>query len=260
MFYNIFLIFLYIFLFFTLLFCCSLFFYRIFSSSFSLIYFSFFNIYFHFYCAFLLPCDFSLFILFYFIIFKNHFYWFVLFPCFILQLAHCFGFVFRLSVFASFNPNCLISFLGSFLCLVVLLLFTLFGSVVVSFVCVCFLVSVSFVWFYFLPFVWGFVSLFFFLILFFAGMSDLRGPGHSTRSWTWGSEVGAPSPGCWTTREFPVPGKINHRELSWRSLSDSKTWLHPTASRSQCWMPHTKQQTRQEHKPTHHHTDYLMSY
>ena len=39
------------------------------------------------------------------------------------SLAHYFGFVFRLGVFVSFNPNCLISFLSSSICLVVLLLF-----------------------------------------------------------------------------------------------------------------------------------------
>ena len=37
---------------------------------------------------------------------------------------------------------CLISFLGSFVCLVVLLLFDLYGFVFASLVCVCFLVSV----------------------------------------------------------------------------------------------------------------------
>ena len=32
---------------------------------------------------------------------------------------------------------------------------------------------------------------------------------------------------------------------------NSKTWVHPTACRLQCWMPHAKQQARQEYKPTH---------
>ena len=54
---------------------------------------------------------------------------------FILQLAHCFVFVFWFWTFVSFLLNCLISFLGSFVCLVVPLLFDLFGSVFVSFGC-----------------------------------------------------------------------------------------------------------------------------
>ena len=56
-------------------------------------------------------------------------------------------FHFWFCVFFTFLFNCLISFCGSFVCVVVLLLFVLFGSVFVSFVCVCvyFLVSVLFV-------------------------------------------------------------------------------------------------------------------
>ena len=62
---------------------------------------------------------------------------------FILQLAHCFGFAFRLCVSVSFNPNCLILFLSSSVCLVFLLLFVLFSSVfgffyVWVFPCFCF--------------------------------------------------------------------------------------------------------------------------
>ena len=30
-----------------------------------------------------------------------------------------------------------------------------------------------------------------------------------------------------------------------------KTWLHPTAGKLHCWMPHAKQLARQEHNPTH---------
>ena len=106
----------------------------------------------------------------------------------------------------------------------------------------------------------GVLLVFFFLIPFIASMSNLWSLGPSTRSPAWGSGVGALTPGCWTTREFLAPGKINCWEVSWGPLSESKSWLHPTASSSQCWTPHTKQQTRQEHKPTHQHTHYLKSY
>ena len=49
----------------------------------------------------------------FFFLFFNNFYRFVLFPCFILQLEHDFGFVLRFCVFDSFDPNCLTSFLSS---------------------------------------------------------------------------------------------------------------------------------------------------
>ena len=88
---------------------------------------------------------------------------FVLFPCSVLQLAHCFGFVFRFCVFLSLDSNCLILFWCS-VCLVVLLLFILFGSVV-SFVCVCFLVSLFVCLISFLPFLWRSVCLLFFFFL-----------------------------------------------------------------------------------------------
>ena len=85
--------------------------------------------------------------------FFNHFCRFVFFLYFILQLAICSGFAFWLCVFISFVFSCLISFLGSYVCLVVLLLFDLFGSVLFL-VCVCVsLFLFLFVSFYFLPFV-----------------------------------------------------------------------------------------------------------
>ena len=93
--------------------------------------------------------------LFFFFLFLYHFCKFVLFLCFILQLAICFGFVFCFCVFVSFLYTCFISFLGSFVCLVVLLRFILFGSVFVSCVCVCLLVSVFVCLILLLPFVWG---------------------------------------------------------------------------------------------------------
>ena len=86
------------------------------------------------------------------------------------------------------------------------------------------------------------------------GTNNLWGLGSLTRSRASGSEVGAPSPGHLTTREFLATGKINHQDLSRRSLSESKTWLHPTASSLQHWMPHIKQQAKtgtQTHPSVH---------
>ena len=165
----IFIFFLYI-SFFTLLFCSSVFFSLIF------FFFFFFNIYIYLYIFPFLLC-FSVVLCFFpfsfVIIFLNHFYQFVLFPCFILQVAHNFGMVFRLCVFVSFNPNCLISFLSSCICLVVFLLFVLFGSVFVSFVCVCFLGSVFICLIMFLPFLQGFVCIFFFPFFKYISVSTL---------------------------------------------------------------------------------------
>ena len=41
---------------------------------------------------------------------------------------------------------------------------------------------------------------------------------------------------------------------------DTKTWLHPTACRLQCWTPHAEQPARQEHSPTHQQTCCLKPY
>ena len=104
--------------------------------SFSFIYFVFLKIIFI--STFLFCCSV------FFPFFKNYFYRFVLFLCFILQLAHFFGFVFRFCVFVSFDSNCLISFLGSsvsliscFFCFCFVLFLFLFGSDFVSFACAC---------------------------------------------------------------------------------------------------------------------------
>ena len=198
------------------------------------------------------PFSFSIFFFFFF----YHFCQVVLFFCFIIQLALCFHFVFGFVFLSAFFS---IVWFDSWV--------LLFGcSLAFWFIWFCFYFFVCvFPCFFFFDFTFYHLSgvlliFFFFLIPFIDGMSDTWGLGPSTRSRAWGSEMGAPSPGCWTTREFPVPGKMNHWELSWRPPSESKTQLHPTASSSQCWTSHTKQQTRQEHKPIHQHTDYLKSY
>ena len=91
-------------------------------------------------------------------------------------MALCFGFVFRFFVSVSFLFNCLISFWGSLLCLVVLLIFVLFGSVFVSSVCVrvsLFLFLFDFTFYHLFGVLLDFF--FFFLIPSTAGMSNSRG-------------------------------------------------------------------------------------
>ena len=65
------------------------------------------------------------------------------------------------------------------------------------------------------------------------------------------------SPGCWNTREFLGPGNINQCDLSQGIHINTKTQLHPTACRLQCWTPYAKQPARQEHSLTHQQTGYL---
>ena len=59
-----------------------------------------------------------------------------------------------------------------------------------------------------------------------------------------------PEPPRWESRDQD----IGPPETSWPCESpprDLQYQLHPTASKLQCWTPHVKQLTRQEHNPTH---------
>ena len=61
--------------------------------------------------------------------------------------------------------------------------------------------------------------------------------------------------------ENSEPHGILISESSLRGLQlNTKTWLYPTASKLQGWMPHAKQLARQEHKLTHQQIDCLKSY
>ena len=53
--------------------------------------------------------------------------------------------------------------------------------------------------------------------------------------------------------ETPQLHIISIGESSPRDRLNTKTQLHQTVSKLQCWMPNTKQPARQEHKPTHYH-------
>ena len=122
-----------------------------------------------------------------------------------------------------------------------------------------------------LLFILGFFGLFVFICFlpalflfvpppFFARPCVLWGIHSQARGQTWASGVGMPSPGFGNTREFPPQGILNGKSSPGCLHLNSKTWLHPTACRVQCWMPHTKQQARQEHKPTHQQTGCLKSH
>ena len=112
----------------------------------------------------------------------------------------------------------------------------------------------------FLLFVLGFVCLFlYFSFLFFlfslAALRSLWALGSPASGRAWASGMGAPSPGRWTTREFPGPENINwcvhsqrypnqhkdpapHRclwapvlDTSWQTTSKPGTQCHPSADR-----------------------------
>ena len=65
------------------------------------------------------------------------------------------------------------------------------------------------------------------------------------------SEVGEPSSAHWSTRDLPAPRNTKW----WKSPRDlhlnSKTQLHSTTSKLQCWTSYAKQLARQEHSSIH---------
>ena len=72
-------------------------------------------------------------------------------------------------------------------------------------------------------------------------------PGVRPEPLRWESRVQDTGP-----RETSQPHIISISESSPRDLHlNSKTQLHPTASKLQCWTPHAKKRARQEHNPTH---------
>ena len=72
-------------------------------------------------------------------------------------------------------------------------------------------------------------------------------PGVRPEPLRWESQVQDIGP-----PETSWPHVISISESSPRDLRlNTKTQLHPTASKLQCWTPHAKQLARQEHNPTH---------
>ena len=168
--------------------------------------------------------------LFSFLFFLNHFCLFVLFLFFILQLA-LLWFCILVLCFCLFSFY-LILFLCSFVCLLVLLLFVLFSSVFVSFVSVCVFLSFCFCLFdftfYHLPGVW--LGVFCFFNPLYCWEERLVGSWFlewesGLRLWGWEHQVqdAGPIENSWSQ------GRLI-RELSRRPLSESRTWLHPTAT------------------------------
>ena len=106
-----------------------------------------------------------------------------------------------------------------------------------------------------LPFVLGF-CLFVFLFLFFslpfllscvAGRVLVLQPGVRPEPSWWEGQVQHIGP-----QETSRPHVISTGKSSPRDLRlNTKTQLHPMASKLQCWTPHVKQLVRQEHNPTH---------
>ena len=106
--------------------------------------------------------------------------------------------------------------------------------------------------FYFLFFV---IDLLFFVcclsVYFLPCCCSLLGLGSQARGQAWAPVVEVLSPSHWTNREPQTPGNINQCELSQGSQFGTKTQLHPTACKLQCWRPQAKQPGRQEHNLSH---------
>ena len=125
-------------------------------------------------------------------------------------------------------------------------------------VCVCVCVSVCVYVFVsdfvclvlLLTFVLGF-CLFIFFSTFSSVPCGCQGLDPLAECWAWASKVKELTPGCWTTRDLR-PHVILIGERSPRDiLLNTKTQFHQTTTKWQCWVPHDKQLTRQEHNPTH---------
>ena len=100
--------------------------------------------------------------------------------------------------------------------------------------CFCYLSWVFFACLFYFPFS-------FFFLFSLVMLRTLQALGSLARGWTWASGVGAPSPGCWTTREFLSPGNINWCELSWRYPSPHQDLAPPNCL--QAPVPETSCQT-----------------
>ena len=116
------------------------------------------------------------------------------------------------------------------------------------------LVALFFYFYYFILKFYLFIYLFIFLSFFLPFLLSLGAdrvlvlwPGVRLEPLRWESQVqdiGTP--------ENYQPHVISIGESSPRNLHlNTKTQIHPTGSKLQCWMPHAKEQARQEHKTTH---------
>ena len=175
--------------------------------------------------------------------------------CVCVWVGVCFFEWFCLFRFAFTICNRVLSFFFKVFVVGVFFLFFLFTSV-----CVCVRLFVWFCLFSFAFTIWFEVlSVHFYVCLFVcfflpfllscaAGRVSVLRPGVGTEPPRWESRVQDIGP-----PETSQPHIISISESSSRDLRlNTKTQLHPMASKLQCWMPHAKQQaTKQEHNPTH---------
>ena len=198
-----------------------------------------------------------------FVTFKIIFFVFM-FSLLLFQLAFCF-----ISYCFLLVQSLLFSILSSFIVLFVCFCFVYLSSVLsliclfiyfILILCMCVFVVGGTVYFVF-ALCLGFCVFFFLLFPFFlfclVTLCGLQGLGSQTKDQTWVSEVGALSPGHWTTREFPGPE--NQHMLSQRYLSQHQDQAPPNCLLPQCWASHAKQPARQEHSPIHQQTGSLKS-
>ena len=131
--------------------------------------------------------------------------------------------------FSLFVSVCVYVSLCDFVCIALLLPFVLGFSLFVFFVC--------FVLFFSLPF----------LLSHMAGRVLVLWQGVGPEPLRWEGRVQDIGP-----QEISWPHVISIGDRSPKDLHlNTKTQLHPTASKLQCWMPHAKQLARQEHNPMH---------
>ena len=115
--------------------------------------------------------------------------------------------------------------------------------------------------FYFNNFILFYIILFYFILSssfflsffppFYSEPSGGQALGAPARRQGCASEVGEPTSGHWSTRDLPAPCNIKW----WKSPRDlhlnTKTQLHSTTSKLQCWTSYAKQLARQEQNPIH---------
>ena len=105
----------------------------------------------------------------------------------------------------------------------------------------------NFLFFPFLSFVLSFFLFLSFLLSHVADRVLVLWPGVRPKPLRWESRVQDIGP-----PETSRPHVISNGESSPRDLHlSTKTQLHSTTSKIQCWTPYAKQLARQEHKPTH---------
>ena len=86
---------------------------------------------------------------------------------------------------------------------------------------------------------------------FYSEPCERQALGAPTRHQGSATEVGEPNSGHWSTRDLPAPRNIKWQKSPRDLHLNTKTQLHSTTSKLQCWTPYAKQLTRQEQNPIH---------